>query len=117
MRDSIEEMLSVTMKRIQYIMQETTSEKALKLEVPNLIDAAIVLLQIGSESISKEKTLEYYNSLLEWAMSLYIASLIRPNYGFTTGQFHASGHLMHMICQCRTEKEVLNKEIKEAGAE
>lgn len=45
MGDSTEEMLNVTIKRLEAIMVHFTPEEALEAEAHNLIDAAIVILK------------------------------------------------------------------------
>lgn len=117
MGDSIEEMLNVTIKRLQFIMDNTTPEEALQTEAYNLIDAAIVLLKTNTEDIDKEKILVYLDSLQHLAKDLYIASLKASDGQFVAGQFHLSGRIMRMICLCKTSKERMEKSIKEADAE
>lgn len=117
MGDSIEEMLNVTIKRLQFIMDNTTPEEALQTESYNLIDAAIVLLKTNTEDIDQEKILVYLDSLQHWAKDLYIASLKASDGQFAAGQFHSSGKLMNMICLCKIIKERMEKAIKEADAE
>lgn len=117
MGDSIEEMLNVTIKRLQFIMDNTTQEEALQTEAYNLIDAAIVLLKTNTEDIDQEKILVYLDSLQHWAKDLYIASLKASDGQFEAGQFHSSGKLMNMICLCKIIKERMEKAIKEADAE
>lgn len=121
MGDSTEEMLNVTIKRLQFVMDNMTPEEALQTEVYNLIDAAIVLLKTNREDMDPEKILAYWDSLQYWAKDLYIASLKAPDGKIAAGQFHLSGKLMNMICLCKITKERMKEEIeeaiKEAGAE
>ena len=95
MGNSIEEMLNVTIKRINAIMENCTMQEALTAETHNLINAAIALLETGYINI--EKTAESLESLQEAAKSLYIESLIiREN-----GLMHLSGELMKIILYCK----------------
>lgn len=99
MGNSIEEMLNVTMKRINAIMENCTMQEALTAETHNLINAAIALLETGYINI--EKTAESLESLQEAAKSLYIESLIIRENGLMQGQFHLSGELMKIILYCK----------------
>ncbi len=114
MGDSTEEMLNVTIKRLQFIMDNMTPEAALHTEAYNLIDAAIVLLKTNREDMDPEKILVYWDSLQQWAKDLYIASLKAPDGKFAARQFHLSGRLMHMICLCKITKERMKEEMEEA---
>lgn len=55
MGDSTEEMLNVTIKRLEAIMVHFTPEEALEAEAHNLIDAAIVILKSSREDMDAGK--------------------------------------------------------------
>ena len=112
MGDSTEEMLNVTIKRIEAIMTHYTPEKALKAEVHNLIDAAIVILK--NSNIELNKAAEYWEQLKGYAKTLYIESVTLRNAELQAGQFHLSNILMAMICLCKMKKEHIELLIKEA---
>lgn len=111
MGDSTEEMLNVTIKRLQFIMDNMTAEEAMNTEAHNLIDAAIVLLETNTEEMDAGKVLAYWNSLRHWAKDLYIASLKAQDGKFVERQFHLSGRLMRMLCLCKIRRA----RMKEAG--
>lgn len=115
MGDNVEEMLNVTMKRIEYVMDTFTAEEALKAETHNLIGAAIDILRINVEHINTEKAAESWKKLYGWAKSLFVESVIIRRYGLVVGQFHLSGKLMMMMCKCMYETDIIEKEKKEAG--
>lgn len=115
MGDNAEEMLNVTMKRIEYVMDTFTAEEALKAETHNLISAAIDILRINAEHINTEKAAESWKKLYGWAKSLFVESVIIRRYGLVVGQFHLSGKLMMMMCKCMYETDVIEKEMKGSG--
>lgn len=115
MGDNAEEMLNVTMKRIEYVMDTFTAEEALKAETHNLIGAAIDILRINVEHINIEKAAESWKKLYGWAKSLFVESVIIRRYGLVVGQFHLSGKLMMMMCKCVYETDIIEKAMKEAG--
>lgn len=114
MGDSTEEMMNVTIKRLQFIMDNMTPEEALNMEAHNLIDAAIVLLKTNTEEMDAGKVLAHWNSLQYWAKDLYIASLKVQDGKFVEGKFHLSGRLMRMLCFCKIRGARMKKEMKEA---
>lgn len=120
MGDSTEEMLNVTMKRLEYIMDNVEAEKALQAEAHNLIEAAIVLLKMNTEEIEPEKAFEYWGDLQGWTKDLYIASLKMSRGKPQAGQFHLSGKLMTMIVLSKVSRKRIAhymEELEEADAE
>lgn len=55
MGDSAEEMLNVTMKRIESIMDSFPAKQALEAETHNLIDAAITVLKTYKKDLTTDK--------------------------------------------------------------
>lgn len=106
MGDSAEEMLNVTMKRIDAIMENFTAQEALAAETHNLIEAAIAIL-VETEDISGEKAVESWGKLQEAAKSLYIESMIIRGNGLAPQQFHLSGELMQTIMYCKERKKYM----------
>ena len=108
MGDSAEEMLNVTMKRIESIMASFPAKQALEAETHNLIDAAITILRTYAKDLTADKVAESWGKLQDWARSLYIESLIIRDNDLAAGQFHLSGRLMVIICICKMEQEQIS---------
>ena len=117
MGDSTEEMLNVTMKRLEKIMYDFTEEEALEAEAYNLIDAAIVILKSSHEEMDAYKAAGYWERLKKCAKTLYIETIRVKNQRIKAGQFHLSSKLMTMICLCRMEVARIEQLRKEAGAD
>ena len=109
MGDSAEEMLNVTMKRIETIMDHFSAKQALEAETHNLIDAAITILRTYAKDLTVDKVAESWGKLQDWARILFIESLIIRGDVPAVGQFHLSGRLMAMICLCKMEQEQIEK--------
>lgn len=105
MGDSTEEMLNVTIKRLEAIMVHFTPEEALEAEAHNLIDAAIVILKSSREDMDAGKAAAYWEKLRGYAKTLYIESVTMHYTKPRAGEFHLSNKLMTMICLCKMEKE------------
>lgn len=105
MGDSTEEMLNVTIKRLEAIMVHFTPEEALEAEAHNLIDAAIVILKSSREDMDAGKAAAYWEQLRGYAKTLYIESVTMHYTKPRAGEFHLSNKLMTMICLCKMEKE------------
>jgi hypothetical protein len=103
--DSAEEMLNVTMKRIESIMDSFPAKQALEAETHNLIDAAITVLKTYKKDLTTDKVAESWGKLQDWARILFIESLIIRGDVPAVGQFHLSGRLMAIICLCKMEQE------------
>lgn len=113
MGDSTEEMLNVTIKRLEAIMVHFTPEEALEAEAHNLIDAAIVILKSSREDMDAGKAAAYWEKLRGYAKTLYIESVTMHYTKPRAGEFHLSNKLMTMICLCKTEKERIEEMEKE----
>lgn len=107
MGDSTEEMLNVTIKRLEAIMVHFTPEEALEAEAHNLIDAAIVILKSSREDMDAGKAAAYWEQLRGYAKTLYIESVTMHYTKPRAGEFHLSNKLMTMICLCKMEKNAL----------
>ena len=117
MGDSTEEMLNVTIKRLEAIMVHFTPEEALEAEVHNLIDAAIVILKSSREDMDAGKAAAYWEQLRGYAKTLYIESVTMHYTKPRAGEFHLSNKLMTMICLCKMEKERIEELEKETDAD
>lgn len=113
MGDSTEEMLNVTIKRLEAIMVHFTPEEALEAEAHNLIDAAIVILKSSREDMDAGKAAAYWEKLRGYAKTLYIESVTMHYTKPRAGEFHLSNKLMIMICLCKMEKERIEEMKKE----
>lgn len=113
MGDSTEEMLNVTIKRLEAIMVHFTPKEALEAEAHNLIDAAIVILKSSREDMDADKAAAYWEKLRGYAKRLYIESLTMRCTKPRAGEFHLSNKLMTMICLCKMEKERVEELKKE----
>lgn len=92
MGDSIEDMLNVTMKRLDYIMNETDINRALKSEINSLMQSAIIILKSHSGEIQAEKMMKCWKKLQNWAKVLYMGEIATFNdkakqMGLTYGQY------------------------------
>lgn len=99
--DSIEDMLNVTMKRLDYIMYEIDVNEALKADVNSLMRSAILILSENVEDISLEKQIEWWKKLQMWAKSIYVALLKMPTEKPKTGQFHLCEGFMQIIIESK----------------
>ena len=104
MGDSIEDMLNVTMKRLDYIMNETDINRALK--------SAIIILKSHSGEIQAEKMMKCWKKLQNWAKVLYIVSLRMPYGKPQLKQFHCSRYFMHIIIESKKEIKLIENCIK-----
>lgn len=116
MGDSIEDMLNVTMKRLDYIMNETDINRALKSEINSLMQSAIIILKSHSGEIQAEKMMKCWKKLQNWAKVLYIVSLRMPYGKPQLRQFHCSRYFMHIIIESKKEIKLIENCIKEADA-
>ena len=91
MGDSTEEMLNVTIKRLEAIMVHFTPEEALEAEAHNLIDAAIVILKSSREDMDAGKAVAYWEQLRGYAKTLYIESVTMRYTKPRAGEFAGNG--------------------------
>lgn len=109
-------MLNVTMKRLDYIMNETDINRALKSEINSLMQSAIIILKSHSGEIQAEKMMKCWKKLQNWAKVLYIVSLRMPYGKPQLKQFHCSRYFMHIIIESKKEIKLIENCIKEADA-
>ena len=115
MGDSLEEMLRVTIGRLEHLLEGETdcTQNALDNDAENLIYAAIDILLEDEGKIDKNIKIRDWIKLHGWAKQLYVQTIRSlPEQG-EKGHFKKARSIMKAILICKREKEQLMEILEE----